>query len=80
MPNVRKLSPDEIQQMNKKFKSLRRAVEEEYDSVINLYDAGDYGIAQLEEDENRVTIRNRLRAAAGRRGLNVEFQRTNNNK
>ena len=79
MPNVRKLSHDEIQQINKRFKSQRRAVVEEYDVVIQQYDAGDYGVAHLDGNENRVTIRNRLRAAAGRRGLHVEFQRTNNN-
>ncbi len=79
MPNVRKLNNEEIQQINKKFKSQRRLVEEEYDQVISEYTAGEYGIAHLQEKENRVTIRNRLRAAAERRGLGVEFQRTNNN-
>lgn len=79
MPNVRKLNDEEIQQINKRFKSQRRIVEEEYDLVIGEYTPGEYGVAHLDRGENRVTIRNRLRAAAGRRGLGVEFQRTNNN-
>jgi len=37
---------------------------------------GDYGEATLDEGENRLTVRNRLKAAAGRRNFGVEFRRT----
>ena len=37
---------------------------------------GDYGIAELEEGESKLNVRNRLKGAAERRGLSLEFLRT----
>lgn len=79
MPTVRKLSPEEVQTIEYKGKGVRKLTEEQYDSFLSEYDVGDYGEAELEEDEKRLTVRNRLKAAAGRRGLYIHFNRTTGN-
>jgi hypothetical protein len=76
MPQVRKLAPEEIQQIQDKGKGQRKLVEEQYDAILSEYEVGDYGEAILDADENRLTVRNRLKAAAGRRGLAILFRRT----
>lgn len=76
MPQIRKLAVEEVQALNNKGKGQRKLVEEEYDTLLSEYAAGDYGEAYLEPGENRLTIRNRLRAAIQRRSLALEFKRT----
>lgn len=76
MPTVRKLAPDEVQTIENKGKGLRKLTEEQYDRFLTEYDTGEYGEAELSDDEKRLTVRNRLKAAAGRRGLGVNFFRT----
>lgn len=76
MPKVRKLSVEEVQTIERKNKGQRKMVEEQYDSFLEGYDIGDYGEAELEEDEKRITVRNRLKAAAVRRDVELEFRRT----
>jgi hypothetical protein len=79
MPQVRKLAPEEVQALQNKGKGQRKLVEEQYDAILSEYDVGDYGEAVLEPDENRLTVRNRLRAAAQRRELDIDFRRTTGN-
>jgi hypothetical protein len=79
MPIVRKLSTQEIQTLEYKGKGQRKLIEEQYDAFLADYEVGDYGEAELEEDESRLTVRNRFKAAAARRGLELVFQRTNGN-
>lgn len=76
MPSVRKLMPDEVGTVENRGKGQRKIVAEEYDELLREYTAGDYGEADLEPDENRLTVRNRLKAAAARRGLSLDFRRT----
>lgn len=76
MPSVRKLSADEVRTIEGKVKGQRKLVEEQYDQIMQEYNEGDYGEAELEPNENRITVRNRLKAAAARRGLALEFKRT----
>ena len=76
MPQVRKLAPDEVQAFQNKGKGQRKLVEEEYDAILSDYEVGDYGEALLEPDDNRLTVRNRLKAAAGRRSIGIDFRRT----
>ena len=76
MPQVRKLAPEEVQELQNKGKGQRKLVEEQYDAILNDYDVGDYGEATLEPEENRLTVRNRLRAAATRREIGIDFRRT----
>jgi hypothetical protein len=76
MPTIRKLAPDEVQTLHNKGKGQRKLVEEEYDRYLADYETGDYGEAELGEDENRLTVRNRFKAAAERRGIQLTFMRT----
>jgi hypothetical protein len=80
MPTVRKLSPEEIQTLERKGKGTRRLVEEQYDAYLREYMPGEYGEAILDENEQKTTIRNRLKAAAARQGLTLIFQRTRDNR
>jgi hypothetical protein len=76
MPHVRKLAPEEIQAFENKGKGPRKLVEEQYDAILSDYATGEYGEALLEPEDNRLTVRNRLLAAAKRRGLGINFRRT----
>jgi hypothetical protein len=76
MPTVRKLAPEEVQTIENKGKGLRKLTEEQYDQFLSDYDIGEYGEAELDGDEKRLTVRNRLKAAATRRSVGVNFLRT----
>jgi hypothetical protein len=76
MPQVRKLDPEEIKAYQDKGKGARKLVEEQYDSILADYEVGEYGEAVLDEGENRLTVRNRLKAAATRRSIGINFRRT----
>jgi hypothetical protein len=76
MPMVRKLSDNEVRDIENKGKGQRKLVEEEYDRYLADYEVGEYGEADLAPEENRLTVRNRLKAAAARRGVSLEFRRT----
>jgi hypothetical protein len=76
MPQMRKLAADEVKALENKGKGQRKLVEEQYDTILSDYASGDYGEAYLEPGENRLTVRNRLRAAAKRRGFDTKFRRT----
>ena len=77
MPQMRKLTPAEVQTLEYKPTGQRKLIEAQYDAILSDYAAGEYGEAALEPDEKRLTVRNRLRAAAVRRGLEIDFRRTN---
>src|SRR5215207_6922691 len=77
MPQMRKLTPAEVQTLEYKPTGQRKLIEEQYDAILSEYAAGEYGEAALDPDEKRLTVRNRLRAAALRRGLDIDFRRTN---
>ena len=79
MPNVRKLTPQEVETLEHKGKGQRKLVEEQYDAFLAGYAPGDYGEADLEENEKRLTVRNRFKAAAARRGIELIFQPMRNN-
>jgi hypothetical protein len=76
MPNFRKLDPAEVQTIENKGKGERRLTAELYDSILADYEVGDYGEAVLDEGENRLTVRNPMKAAATRRGIDINFRRT----
>jgi hypothetical protein len=76
MPSVRKLSPEEVRTLENRGKGQRKIIEEQYDEFLLDYNAGDYGEADLTADEKRLTVRNRLKAAAKRRSLSIDFKRT----
>src|SRR5215470_15704344 len=76
MPQLRKLAPEEVQAIENKGKGARKLVEEQYDAFLSDYEVGDYGEAELDQDEKRLTVRNRLKAAATRRAIGIAFRRT----
>jgi hypothetical protein len=76
MPTIRKLTESEVQTLKNRNRGQRKLVEEQYDAILSEYTEGDYGEAELEPEENRLTVRNRLKAAAKRRGLGLVFRRT----
>src|SRR3954469_6577787 len=76
MPTVRKLAPEEVEVIEGKSKGPRRLTEEQYDVFLSEFAVGDYGEARLDEDEKRLTVRNRLRAAAKRRRVAIDFKRS----
>jgi hypothetical protein len=76
MPQVRKLDPSEVQTIENKGIGLRKQTEKLYDSILADYEVGEYGEAVLDEGENRLTVRNRMKAAATRRGIGISFRRT----
>jgi hypothetical protein len=73
MPNVRKLNHEEVRTIERKTLGLRRATEAEYDAFLRDFAPGDYGEATLEPDEKRLTVRSRLKAAAGRKEPPVQL-------
>src|SRR5437870_5671341 len=79
MPNMRKLMPAEIETLEGRAKGPRKLVAEQYDRIMFEFDTGEYGEVALEPEEKRLTIRNRLKAAAKRRGLTLDFLRTTGN-
>ena len=76
MPTVRKLAPEEVQTIENKGKGLRKITEEQYDRFLAGYEVGDYGEAIIDAGEKRLTVRNRFKAAASRRGVGLQFLRT----
>jgi hypothetical protein len=80
MPNIRKLNHEEVRTIERKTLGLRRATAAEYDAFLRDFAPGEYGEATLEPDEKRLTVRSRLKAAAGRKDPPVQltFLRTRN--
>ena len=76
MPVVRKLAQEEVQEIENKGKGQRKLTEELYDRYLEGIGPGEWGEAILDDDENRLTVRNRFKAAARRRGVSLDFRRT----
>ncbi len=75
MPTIRKLDADEVRRGGKP-QSARAQVQREYDAFLSEFEPDEYGEAVLNEDESKLTVRNRLRAAAERQELSLNFLRT----
>lgn len=69
------LTPEELVAGNKSD-GARAEMERLYDALIADINPGAGGVIGLADDEHKQTARNRLRAAAKRRGLEVEVYRT----
>lgn len=77
MPSIRKLSPEEIQVVQRGGKELskRQQTASEYDSYLADLDIGEYAEVELGEDESRLTVVNRFKSAAERKGVGLKFFR-----
>jgi hypothetical protein len=71
---MRKLGPEEVTELENQPKSRRTAVMEQYDAIIAELGEG-WAEAELEPDESKATVRYRLKQAADRRGVGIEFLR-----
>jgi hypothetical protein len=74
MPRVRKLDPAEIVTAEQRPLSERVRVAQEHDAYLSGFAPGDHGRAELAASEARLRVRNRLQAAARRRGLALRFR------
>lgn len=73
MPQTRKLSAAEIATLYYSDPTVRAELAAHYDALLDPFAAGDYGIAEPEPHETRLTVRRRLSAAAKRRGWRLVF-------
>jgi hypothetical protein len=74
VPSFRKLDSAEIQASMSCPRSERARVAQEYDALLEAFAVGDHGRAELVDDEQRLTVRQRLQAAARRRNLALRFR------
>ncbi len=75
MPSIRKLAEQDVAQLKQKKTGVRKQIESEYDLFLGEYEVGDYGEAELLDDESRNTVRQRFTRAAKRRGMGITFGR-----
>ena len=73
MPTFRKIDSVEVE-LKPLPLSKRSQVAQEYDVYLDGFAAGDYGRAALIDGERRAVVRQRLQAAARRRGLALRFR------
>jgi len=81
MPTLRVLTTEEVDDLigGKEKDPTRLLIQQEYDALIAEVRPGDYATVELAEDEDKVNVRNRIKAAAKRRGLTATFRRTRDN-
>src|SRR5438045_2717811 len=73
MPRFRKLSPAEIPALSP-TPSTRAQVAQAYNALLADFAIGEYGRVELGDGELRALVRQRLQAAARRRGLALRFR------
>lgn len=79
MPTLRRMTPEE--EMAAKLRAIkpvnvRQQIAQEYDQLIGDLGVDDYAITTLDDGDSKATTRNRLKAAAERKGLTIVFHRT----
>jgi hypothetical protein len=74
MPQFRKLGATESAAEERRSPGTRAAVAQTYDELLAGFAAGDYRRVELHEGERRLAVRQRLQAAAKRRGLTLRFR------
>jgi hypothetical protein len=74
VPSFRKVDPAEIQVSAPRPFSERTRIALEYDALLEGFAVGDHGRADLGGGERRVSVRQRLQAAARRRNLVLRFR------
>jgi hypothetical protein len=80
MPTVRKLTDEEVAELERKRgkgTNVRSEIAQQYDQFLIEFGPNEHGEVELGEGENKLNIRNRLRSVAERRGLKLEFIRAN---
>jgi hypothetical protein len=80
MPIIRKLTAEEVAELERKTSkgdSARSEIAQQYDQFLIEFGPNEHGEVMLDEGDSKLNIRNRLRSAAERHGLKLEFIRTN---
>jgi len=80
MPTIVKLSLEQVKEQQDKGKSQRQLIAEQYDAMLQDFDIGEWGDVVLDATDTRNTVRNRLKAAADRRGVALNFRRMQGNR
>lgn len=73
MPLFRKITPGEVEQRRAKSSSPAKRIAEEYDALLTDFAPGESAEIVLQTDENPLTIRKRVQAAAARKGWVAHF-------
>lgn len=78
MPEFHRLSREEVEGLasGRKPPSQRALIREQYQRFLEDIQPGEGGEVILGEDDNRTTIRNRIKSAADELGKNITFMRT----
>src|SRR5205085_745182 len=77
MPTLRLMEPEQVAALKKEPKATgqRKVIEAAYDMLLADFSAGDTTEVTLDPEDVKVNVRNRLRSAAERRGLEIKFYR-----
>ncbi len=80
MPKLTKLTNEEIEALKKPKSgpSQREITRKHYIDLLSQFKPGDWISVELEQDESRQTVKNRLKAAAKELGFTLSFLRTRN--
>lgn len=78
MPKLTKMSDVEVESLkkSKSGQSERERIRQQYTEYLNKFQPGDWVSVDLEESENRQTVRNRLKTAAKELGYDLSFVRS----
>jgi hypothetical protein len=76
MPTFKRYTAEELESLTAKPKSERAQSQAEYQGYLAELSVGDGGELTPEEGEKRLTVKNRLKAAAKASGKEIEFLRT----
>ncbi len=81
MPKLNKLSSEEVQQLvrqleRRRAQGKRAEVRRQYREYLGGFRVGDWVSVELEDGENRVTVKSRMERAAKELGYRLQFIRT----
>lgn len=76
MPSLRAMTTEEVAKLHKSSNAgARKAIEQQYDELIRDFEVGQTVEVMLDPEDSKINTRNRLKAAATRRGLEIKFLR-----
>lgn len=79
MPTFRKLSAEELESFRAPVTGERARIRAEYRGYLEGITRGEGGELKLQEEEKKVTIKNRLKRAAEEMDIKIEFKRSSAN-
>lgn len=75
MPSVRRLTPEEVQTIERKGSSQRQQRDALYDELVRQFATGDYAEVELEAGDTKPTVRSNINKAAMRAGMDLTWLR-----